>query len=804
MRHFGTRAESEAEARLGGIRLVRNTPVLLMALALATTVLAPLAPLAGAESVARTWTQTAQTDFLQGSGPVDLYSDPGSVLVGPAFSTDVATRWRVDAGSISTWSKQSSPYAASPTEGSIRFDHYRSHSCCGAYWNEIISAPAAGQSTVSVLLTNMGGYINYACCYSYNRLSLRISDGSNTMDTFLFGVETYGWSGYSNYYGSYTYIPNLNGWGWYRYDVNVPSNWNLANLRASLMLNAYTPGCSWSCPMYTNLYGNVAFSVASAGDFLSNVHDAGGLARFGQLKYTGSVPAGGSLGVSARVSGDGVSFGEWKTALSGEPLNLVGNFIQYRASFRTANGQSPRLNDVSVDYTITTDEIAPRTTARIDGAQGCAGWLVTEPQVTLLAQDDLSGVAATYSSLDAGLFSRYAGTFGVADGEHTLEYYSVDHAGNAESVRTARFKADTTPPASAHTFSASHASDRLYVAASGTLAIDALDATSGVVSTLLDAGAGAATYAGSLAVGGEDGPRTFMYWSRDAACNVETPRVVDAFVDGTAPALEVTAPAASSFRALGHSDDEVPQLSEVHAKLSEFGLYGSDADALVDIMAAGAAEVCAPTEADACASLAIVNLAPRIGGAIVAGDFTVTAGAADVETGGGASGLSYVAFYLDGALRAVDTEAPFEWDWAASRDSMGRHDLTVLAADNVGNLAAVTRGVSVIPTSAVGFLETGEFVLTTAEAPDFADALYSFVRAKLESATPPPPPALPELPLPDVPLPDVPTPPLPTLPPVPETPLPEAPDVPVPDVPAPPAVPLPTLPRVCVDEVCTS
>ncbi len=77
------------------------------------------------------------------------------------------------------------------------------------------------------------------------------------------------------------------------------------------------------------------------------------------------------------------------------------------------------------------------------------GWYPVNPTVTLNATDDTggSGVAVTSYSLDGASPQTYTAPFVVTgDGSHTLEYFSIDNAGNTETTNTLTFKVDITPP----------------------------------------------------------------------------------------------------------------------------------------------------------------------------------------------------------------------------------------------------------------------------------------------------------------------------------------------------------------------
>ncbi len=74
--------------------------------------------------------------------------------------------------------------------------------------------------------------------------------------------------------------------------------------------------------------------------------------------------------------------------------------------------------------------------------------------------------------------------------------------------------------------------------------------------------------------------------------------------------------------------------------------------------------------------------------ATLTGVVTVRASAADNV------GVTRVEVYLDGVLRAVDTQAPYEWVFDTSTVANGAHTLTVLAFDAAGNMGQATRAVT--------------------------------------------------------------------------------------------------------------
>ncbi|MEK3883744.1 sugar-binding protein [Paenibacillus sp. PL2-23] len=87
------------------------------------------------------------------------------------------------------------------------------------------------------------------------------------------------------------------------------------------------------------------------------------------------------------------------------------------------------------------DAEAPVTTTNAP-----SGWVSDEVEVQLTASDDLSGVASTYYRLNGGEETAGTSLTIVEEGVHTLQYWSVDEAGNAETAQTVEIKVDRTGP----------------------------------------------------------------------------------------------------------------------------------------------------------------------------------------------------------------------------------------------------------------------------------------------------------------------------------------------------------------------
>jgi hypothetical protein len=93
------------------------------------------------------------------------------------------------------------------------------------------------------------------------------------------------------------------------------------------------------------------------------------------------------------------------------------------------------------------DKTAPTTTATAP-----ANWNNTDVTVSLSAADALSGVATTHYRLDGGAQQSGTSVPISAEGTHTLDFWSVDKAGNTEAANSVKVKIDKTPPSINHVF----------------------------------------------------------------------------------------------------------------------------------------------------------------------------------------------------------------------------------------------------------------------------------------------------------------------------------------------------------------
>jgi hypothetical protein len=196
------------------------------------------------------------------------------------------------------------------------------------------------------------------------------------------------------------------------------------------------------------------------------------------------------------------------------------------------------------------DTTPPVTAATNLQADDHSGWASTGQSVSLAATDAVSGLHATYYTVDGGAQQAY--TFGTpiqvsGDGSHTVTYWSVDAAGNAEAVHTGYVNIDATAPA-IH-------SDATSAWHNSAVAVDltASDGASGVASTEYRLQGTtpwlSATANGNMFVvpapadGSWDGVHVYEYHAVDNAGNVGPTGTCTVRIDTTAPGVTANADA---------------------------------------------------------------------------------------------------------------------------------------------------------------------------------------------------------------------------------------------------------------------
>lgn len=132
-------------------------------------------------------------------------------------------------------------------------------------------------------------------------------------------------------------------------------------------------------------------------------------------------------------------------------------------------------------FNATVDTTAPVTTIDLTGPAGENGWFINNAVVTFDAIDQPSaGVDYTMYRIDGGAWQLYTAPFVVdTEGTHTIDYYSVDNVGNAETVKSAECKVDKTAPTLSYGVSGTQGNAPWYTS-TVTINLSALDVISGI------------------------------------------------------------------------------------------------------------------------------------------------------------------------------------------------------------------------------------------------------------------------------------------------------------------------------------
>jgi hypothetical protein len=194
------------------------------------------------------------------------------------------------------------------------------------------------------------------------------------------------------------------------------------------------------------------------------------------------------------------------------------------------------------------DDLTPPVsghTVAPDEADGENGWYTESPTITLTAGDEQggSGVRQTQYRINGGPPQDYDGAFEVdREGDLTVEYRSIDNAGNAEDFKPIALKLDgTAPSTTADVDPDSPRGNGEWDDGPVTVTLTGRDGEgSGVDVTQVHFGNGQwATYSGPVTIA-QDGAHAVHFRSVDTAGNAEDEQVLELQVDRTAPASAAT------------------------------------------------------------------------------------------------------------------------------------------------------------------------------------------------------------------------------------------------------------------------
>jgi len=189
--------------------------------------------------------------------------------------------------------------------------------------------------------------------------------------------------------------------------------------------------------------------------------------------------------------------------------------------------------------TVQIDRTAPVTTA----TSSATGWTnADEVTVTLKATDAGVGGVTTYYTVNNGGPQMYDGPLSfTAEGVSTVEYWSVDALGNAETPKSVTVKIDRTAPVTTATSSATGWTNADKVTVTFTASDRPTGDHAGVDYTEYSLDGGNWLTGTSVDVTNE-GVHDIAYRSVDKAGNTEIAKTITVKIDRTAPTIAITTP----------------------------------------------------------------------------------------------------------------------------------------------------------------------------------------------------------------------------------------------------------------------
>jgi large repetitive protein len=155
--------------------------------------------------------------------------------------------------------------------------------------------------------------------------------------------------------------------------------------------------------------------------------------------------------------------------------------------------------------------------------------------VQLTGQDELSGIAKTYYSINGSEFVEGTSVVVEEEGTNEISYYSVDEAGNKEEVKTTEIKIDKTAPTTSSDVT------ETWVQNDVTFTLSAVDEHSGVKRTYYSIN-GSEYVEGTSFVVEQEGINEITYYSVDDVGNKEEVKTAQVKIDKTAPTTSSDGP----------------------------------------------------------------------------------------------------------------------------------------------------------------------------------------------------------------------------------------------------------------------
>jgi hypothetical protein len=159
-----------------------------------------------------------------------------------------------------------------------------------------------------------------------------------------------------------------------------------------------------------------------------------------------------------------------------EKLTYIYRDLEYTSTYEDRD-----LSDYSIKI-VPSDQISPVTKMELKSSLPKANeWYSSDVKVSLNATDDKSGVAKTLYKINDGDWSQYTNAFELQnEGVNTVEYKSIDNAGNVEETKSIEVKIDKTAPTLTVSFDQSVITNKNHKLVPINASVKAVDNLSGV------------------------------------------------------------------------------------------------------------------------------------------------------------------------------------------------------------------------------------------------------------------------------------------------------------------------------------
>ena len=455
----------------------------------------------------------ATTGWVVGSGGYIYYTSNGTTWAAQTSGTTNTLRAVTAASATTAWVVGSA--------GTVRFTVSG-----GTLW----STPTSVPSTTTTL---------YGVNFVDTSNGWATGSGGASWHTTNGGTSWTAQTAASQQLNGAAFISANNGWevgnrGTIRYTSNGGTNWSTQTSGSTQALQAIASSNSelWATgaagTILTYLIDITPPTTTAAG--LQTSATSGWITGSQLVTLTGSDALSGVKATYYTLDGGATQTYTTGFTVSGQKSHVV----TYWSVDNAGNTEGTHTGYVNIDST------APSTSATNLQTSATTGWVTAGQLVTLTGSDALSGVKATYYTLDGGSRQTYLTPFTVSgDRSHTVTYWSVDNAGNTESTNTGYVNIDTTAPSTSATNLQSSATTG-WVNSGQTVTLNVSDALSGVKATYytLD-GSGTKTYTTPFPVSGQ-ASHTVTYWSVDNAGNTESTNTGYVNIDTTAPSTSAT------------------------------------------------------------------------------------------------------------------------------------------------------------------------------------------------------------------------------------------------------------------------